>query len=821
MQLFISYAHVDKYHMEISILPTLKEGGHTPWYDHELLPGQIWENKLRKSISECEVFLYILTPESINSYWCRWEFNTAADFQKRFIPILLRSNAVIPHPISRFQCSDFTNGPTMISVEKLHKGLASNDSEIYFLSSDDKLELIQNLGTLQSSPPKISSHLTLSSVSVKDKWVDIAQSDNKRIQVVAGPGTGKTFSMIRRVIRLLEEGCDPRRLLLITFSRTGARDLEQAFEKQSVPHSASIRKGTLHSFCSNLLRESRIWKQSGREVRTLLDFERRFMMEDLSNKTGEGIKVLEERLQAFETVWARKPDQEAGYARDDADRNFYLALDTWLKFHKALLIEEIIPQTLTYLRDNPASPELRHYEHILVDEYQDLNRADQTLLDELSKNASLTVIGDEDQAIYERLRYSHPEGIYNFTKTHQGAERYSLELCRRCPTKIVDMANHFNQPNKNREGRKLVPQVKNGLGEVHIVQWQNLDSEAEGLAKYIKTRVERGEMFPQDILILCTRRDFGSRIKDVLSSPQYEVPVKLLFRPKIFKANPAQNEIDETDIKPELKAQERFTLLKLLANPEDRVSLRCWLGFGSLHRRSVSYLKLWDVCTQTDLFSSGERSPRQVLDEIIAGNLNVSATEQIVERYRLLLHYQEQFQNKDGLYIFDNLFPSNETWSSYFRDSVANSGSELTLDGILEVIDRSVQEPVLFAESDSVRILTLHQSKGLEASHVIVVGCIQGLIPSNPSEDDLRVMNRKRYEEEQRRLFYVAITRAKKSLVLSSTINLPLSFAKQKGAEIISYYNKEFVKVRASDFTSKAELGSECPTPVFGDDWRY
>ena len=127
-----------------------------------------------------------------------------------------------------------------------------------------------------------------------------------------------------------------------------------------------------------------------------------------------------DRLQAFAAAWAREQDQEPGWAEDETDRRFQAVLDEWLRFHEAMLIGELVPVALRYLRDNPNCPERRQFDHVLVDEYQDLNRAEQSLIDLLSENGKLTVIGDEDQSIYESFRYAHPEGISRFHETHEG-----------------------------------------------------------------------------------------------------------------------------------------------------------------------------------------------------------------------------------------------------------------------------------------------------------------------------------------------------------------------------------------------------------------
>jgi superfamily I DNA/RNA helicase len=151
----------------------------------------------------------------------------------------------------------------------------------------------------------------------------------------------------------------------------------------------------------------------------LLDFESRFLLEDVKGAQAGGIRQCEKRLEAFNAAWARLQSDDPGWPIDEPDRLFQQVLIAWLRFHQAMLICELVPETLRYIRDNPASPFAGMFDHVLVDEYQDLNRAEQVLLDLLAEAGKLAVIGDEDQSIYS-FKHAHPEGISTFHETHEG-----------------------------------------------------------------------------------------------------------------------------------------------------------------------------------------------------------------------------------------------------------------------------------------------------------------------------------------------------------------------------------------------------------------
>src|SRR5206468_4183965 len=143
----------------------------------------------------------------------------------------------------------------------------------------------------------------------------------------------------------------------------------------------------------------------------------------------------------------------------------------WLRFHRCMLIGELVPLALNYVRNNPACPERTAFDYVLVDEYQDLNKAEQVLIDHLVEGRQFAVFGDEDQSIYS-FRWAHPEGITQFGDNHPGTEDWPLVECRRCPTEVARMADSLIRRNHPPGGPpRLNPKADNPAGQVHIVQW--------------------------------------------------------------------------------------------------------------------------------------------------------------------------------------------------------------------------------------------------------------------------------------------------------------------------------------------------------------
>jgi len=624
----------------------------------------------------------------------------------------------------------------------------------------------------------------------------IAELDHTPMRVLAGPGTGKTFALMRRVARLLQDGATPNRMLVCTFTRTAARDLESELARLGVDGANEVRAGTLHAFCFRLLGKAEVLEATGRVPRPLLSFEERFLLEDLSGDGFGGIRERNRRLQAFNAAWARLQSETPGWPQDPIDQAFHRELVRWLRFHEAILIGELVPETLRYLRENPASPHRRAFDHVLVDEYQDLNRAEQVLLDLLAEAGHLIVIGDEDQSIYS-FKYAHPQGIATFDETHPGTHDEQLDDCRRCPHLVVEMANILISNNPGRTPRVLHPFPGNPEGEVLVVQWSTIEQEAQGIAEIIQRRIQHGEVEPGKVLVLAPRRHLGYSIRNALNA--LGVYAHSFFHEEALEGNPKK--LDESE------AQQAFTLLTLLANPEDRVALRCWCGFGSSSLRSGAWSRLRDYCE-----SSGE-TPWAALQRMISGDLSLSYTRGLRKRFEDLQRRINELDSLRGEALVNALFPAEHDWTNLIRSLASNiEGDDYDAETLREALRIGITQPELPTDVDYVRVMSLHKSKGLTADLVVVVGCIEGLIPQQ-YDPRKTILTQQQFEYEQRRLFYVAITRTRRLLILSSVTQLERRLAHRIGARV-GRGNRTHAATIASRFLT--ELGPLRPEAILG-----
>ena len=630
----------------------------------------------------------------------------------------------------------------------------------------------------------------------------IANSSNVRIRVIAGPGTGKSFAMKRRVARLLENGVEPDQILPVTFTRVAAEDLHRELVGMGVAGCESLHGMTLHSLALRTLMRNHVLGATGRVPRPLNEFELKPLEADLADSHG-GIREVRKKIKAYESAWARLQQDQPGFVQSAEDAAFEHDLLTWLIFHRAMLIGEVIPQFYNYLRSNPAAPERVEFAHILVDEFQDLNRAEQGVVSLLSDRAHVCIVGDDDQSIYS-FKHAHPEGIRAWLNTHAGADDLTLAECRRCPTRVVAMANALITSNVNRPvPRVLQPLEQNGHGDVRIIQYADLDAEVAGVAKLIQAMVAVG-VSPGDILVLAQRGVIGTPIYEALRA--CAIPTRSYY---------AEAELDAPE------AQERFAFLKLFVDREDRVALRWLLGLHSNNWLCRGYRRLKAYA------DANAMSPWAALCTLHDGAAQVTHTRPLVDRFaqiRSELDRLSAVQILNGLAgAVDDLFPDSDL---RFRDlrtlslAVLEDNPDVSLEDFLADLANAITQPDIPSEIEDVRIMSLHKSKGLSAPVTIVAGCVEGLLPKQP-RDGLSAAETLAEIEEQRRLFYVGISRVKAlpaegkpgTLILTYSRLMSRATAMRAGISP-AQFNYGDAHLIASRFIR--EMGAAAPQPVAG-----
>jgi superfamily I DNA/RNA helicase len=410
------------------------------------------------------------------------------------------------------------------------------------------------------------------------------------------------------------------------------------------------------------------------------------------------------------------------------------------------------------------------------------------------------VVGDEDQSIYG-FRYAHPEGIVEYPQTHANTHDELLNECRRCPRRIVEIANSLIGHNQRLAPKALNPHPQNGEGTVYIVQHTSVYEEINSLAAYIEWYLATNPAVPAgEVLVLANRRMIGNGIRDVLNT----------LAQQNHRAWTAQSFYFEDSLQSRAAA-EGFSLLTLLVDPEDRPALRYWLGAEQQDCRRLPYARLRNYCEQNGV------SPRAALQALANNTLHLPYTAPLVTRFVQLQQRLAALMPMDVATLVDSLFPDGNADTAAVRQiALLIAPNVQTPNELLDELRTDITQPELpGTQGTSIRIMSLHKSKGLTARLVIIAGCVTGIIPSIDPQAPLAEQNQQR--QEQRRLFFVGLTRSTETLVLSSAVRMPYAAALQMGMQVAARSGANAI-LQASPFL--AELGPNAPSPISGAAWR-
>ena len=562
---------------------------------------------------------------------------------------------------------------------------------------------------------------------------ELIESDAQVIRVIAGPGSGKTTCLKRRIQRLVQKnGIDPKTMFVGTFTRAIARELQDAL-------GAQVRVSTLHALAYELLRKYPSACQ-GMRLRFLLKFEEDALLYDVED-TAAPIGDIHKRREALRLLQASRARR---MEYDNAA--FSGAVRKWLQRHQGMLIGEVVYLCVVGLESQDIPRGM--FDYVVIDEYQDLTTAEQELVNfSWSHRGALTVLGDDDQSIYG-FRFNHPEGITGFEQTWPQCTDLTFSDNRRCGDRILRMANLMMAE----AGSKKPPMVPKSAraGNLLSVQWETLNDEINGLAEHIRNRSK------ESFLVLVPRRFIGYRLAEAI-------------------ANETRTAFSEEVLEHQI-AQECFTIASLVSNPDDYVAARVFLGFhGMKHGHASQYnasayanlpqdiggheLIRRIAGGQIDVSGHGQKNIKLRAEQALALiNKSLSIEEFIDFVFNDTVAQQEPDEEKRR-WLIDDLKELREAAHEL------NSGPRLLT--LPQIIDRlryriATRLPLRVSEMEEsrVKIMTLHSAKGLEADNVIVAGISDQFMPGK-DRDNAEV------SAEQKRLLYVAITRAKENLIIS------------------------------------------------------
>ena len=601
-----------------------------------------------------------------------------------------------------------------------------------------------------------------------DKQKEAILTTDGPLLVLAGAGSGKTTVVVNKIAYILEQKlCAPYRILAITFTNKAANELKNRVEAILGESSEGIWIGTFHSICMKILRRNIVklgYQQDfliydSADQKTLI---KRCMKElKMDEKAFPPKSILAEISAAKDNLM--EPDVYLSAYQGDFRKTqigeCYKLYQKRLFESNALDFDDIITLTVKlFACDNEV---LEYYQdkfkYVFVDEYQDTNNAQYILTSMLAgKYKNICVVGDDDQSIY-KFRGANINNILDFESDYDNARVIKLEQNYRSTQNILNAANSVISNNISRKGKELW--TSNGDGEkITLFEANNEYEEADFIAKTIEKNVKYGDKKYSDIAILY-RTNAQSRVLETTLSG-FSIPYRVLAGLRFY---------DRKEIK------DMLAYLRLVFNPNDNISLirivnepSRKIGVTSIEKIAAvagqNNVSMFEVMKNADKFAELTKAAVKLKDftsmiEDIREKADMSSPSSILETlyrrsgYELMLLAENTVENQTRIENIQEFVVSAREYEK--------STEEPTLSEFLESTALVADVDNYDEEQESVVLMTLHSAKGLEFPIVFMCGMEDGLFPSQ------RSMYSEEEIEEERRLCYVGITRAKKELYLT------------------------------------------------------
>ena len=615
--------------------------------------------------------------------------------------------------------------------------------------------------------------------------------------IIAGAGAGKTKTLTTKIAFLIEEkNVDPRNILAITFTNKAAKEMKDRLFLQIGSLSKELQVSTFHSFGLKLLRENF----------EILGYDRNFVIMDSDDSLTVVKKILKD-MNYDPKIYNPKairnkisscknemmsPEVYDRYAVSDYEKvikEVYEKYQIKLQRNNSVDFDDLLLLPIELFKKNPEILDRYQdlYQYILIDEYQDTNEAQYILTKLLSaKNRKITCVGDDSQSIYS-FRGANYKNILNFEKDYKDAKTILLEQNYRSTSNILDAANQVIKNNKMRKDKKLW--TSRGEGEkIRYYRSFNERDEAQYVIRKIKEMVNRGIEY-KDMAILY-RTNAQSRVLE-------EEMLKENFPYKVIGSINFYNRKEIKDLLAYLRlihnSKDNISLLRVINTPKRGIGLKTIENLT--YKADEQYTSIYEA-----IDSGKELEFKNLIERLKEVSQNLTLTE-LIDKVLDASGMRQELESEGSLEAevrLENL----EEFKSITKTFEEREGLVSLEDFLLETTLVSDVEEYK-DDPNRISLMTVHSVKGLEFDRVFVVGMEEGIFPHMNS-----LMESSEIEEE-RRLCYVAITRAKEELHLINARRRTL-FGKEQAnpvSRFISEIGKELIEtnVREEELPQKEQ----------------
>ena len=635
--------------------------------------------------------------------------------------------------------------------------------------------------------------------------------------VIAGAGSGKTKVLTYKIAYLMgEKNISPWNILAITFTNKAANEMKERVAALVGDIAKDMWIGTFHSICVRILRRyiDRIGFDHSFVIFDTSD--QRTLLKECLKDLNIDDKILNDRAVQYEISNAKnemlEPEQYMARTNNDLRKEkiaeVYGLYQKRLKANNAIDFDDIINFTIKILTENPDVLDYYtdKFKYILVDEYQDTNKSQFTLVTMLaSKFGNITVVGDNDQGIYS-FRGADITNILNFEKDFPGTKIIKLEQNYRCTGNILSIANAVIKNNEVKYKKELW--TENDIGS--IPKFFSADDEYDE-GRYIVEQInhlKREEYYKYSDFAILYRMNTQSRaLEDILR--REDIPYKIIGGLKFYE----RKEIKDI-----------ISYLRLINNTSDNLALKRIInepkrGIGKTSLDNISNLSEQTGVSMYEIIKNAQdygltrvyansREFITVIEDLISKKEQYTISE-LVKRTLNQTGYTKALQDEDTLEAENRIENLEEflTVAIEFEEQEAENDLSSFLEGITLSSDIDGMEE----DQDSVVLMTLHSAKGLEFPVVFLVGMEEGIFPGYKSISEPKEL------EEERRLCYVGITRAKDHLYI--TCSKRRTIFGSTSCNAVSRFVKEIPKELLDGFDEEVKRNENFSDTPF--EWKY
>ena len=637
--------------------------------------------------------------------------------------------------------------------------------------------------------------------------------------VLAGAGSGKTKVLTTRVAYLIDElGITPESILAITFTNKAAKEMKDRIFKMLGTVAYQIQISTFHSFGLTILKEH--YDKLGYDKNfTILDSDDsstvvKKILKDMDKDPKKySYKAIRNKISSAKNE-LMEPEDLAKFSTNDMDElvvDVYKKYKEKLKTNNSVDFDDLLMLPITLFRKYPEV--LKFYQdrfkYILIDEYQDTNEAQYLLTKMISaKYKNICVVGDNDQSIYS-FRGSNYKNILNFEKDYNNAKVIMLERNYRSTKQILDVANCIIKKNTLRKDKNLW--TDNETGEK--VKYHRAENEKDE-AFYVKCQIEELKKTEKlsEIAVLYRTNAQSRNMEEALLKEN--IPYKVIGSMYFYKRK---------------EIKDLLSYLNVIYNSNDDISL---LRVINVPKRGIGAKTIENLSIQADLLNQSiystieagkELEFKKIIEDIKANKDNMSLTElvdYVLDKSGMRKEFEDE-NTLDSEVRLENL----EEFKSITKNFEEERGIVSLEDFLMEIsLVADVEEHK--NNTEVVTLMTIHSAKGLEFDNVFVIGLEEGIFPHTNCLNDFNE------GEEERRLCYVSITRARKKLWLINakrrtiygmdSMNPPSRFIKEIDNELLESDAKEenimpkIVKKNMIDTNADYNMGDKIKHDTFG-----